>query len=59
MEKTVVEKGPKNGHFPMGLVHGFCPKIDFSRMGVFNRNYVRNNHFLIFWMKTNIVKPKK
>ena len=45
MEKTLVKKGPKNGHFPQGLGHGFCPKIDFSRMGVFYRNYVRKNGF--------------
>ena len=23
-------KGPKNGHFGKGLVHGFCPKIEIS-----------------------------
>ena len=44
-KKLYFKKGPKNGHFPMGLVHGFCPKIDCSRMGVFNRNYVRKNGF--------------
>ena len=34
-------KGPKKRHFTKGLVHGFCPKIEISRMGVFYRNYVR------------------
>ena len=46
-----VLKGPKNKHFPKGLVHGFCPKIEISRMGVFYRNYVRKNRFLIFWIE--------
>ena len=42
------KKGPKNEHFPKGLVHGFCPKIEISGMGVFYRNYVRKNRFWIF-----------
>ena len=29
----------KNGHIPKGLVHGFCPKIEISRMGVSYGNY--------------------
>ena len=39
------KKGPKNGQFPKGLVHGFCPKIEISHMGVLYRNYVRKNGF--------------
>ena len=41
----VQKKGPKNGHFPKGLVHGFCPKIKISCMGVFYGNYVRKHGF--------------
>ena len=44
-KKFKFSKGPKNGHFPKGLVHGFCPKIKISRMGVLYRNYVRKNGF--------------
>ena len=44
VEKIEVLKGPKNRHFPNGLVHGFCPKIEISRMGVFYRNYVRKKN---------------
>ena len=40
-------KGPKNGHFPKGLVHGFCPKIELSLIVVFYRNYVRKDRFWI------------
>ena len=39
-KKFKFKKGLKNGHFPRGLVHGFCPKIEISRLGVFYRNYV-------------------
>ena len=47
MEKIkVLKKGPKIGHFPKGLVHGFCPKIEISRMGVSYRNYARKKSFL-------------
>ena len=43
----------------MGLVHGFCSKIDFSRMGVFYRNYVRKNGFKLFWIENKHCKNKK
>ena len=46
-KKIKFQKGPKNGHFPKGLVHGSCPKIEITRMGVFYRNYVRKKSFLI------------
>ena len=42
------KKGQKNGHFPKGLVHGFCPKIELSLIAVFHRNYVRKDLFWIF-----------
>ena len=44
-KKLYLKKGPKNGHFPKGLVYGFCPKIEISRVGVFYRNYVRKNGY--------------
>ena len=59
MEKSEVLKGPKNRHFPNGLVNGFCPKIEISRMGVFYRNYVRKNSFVIFWIENKHCKTKK
>ena len=38
--------GPKNGQFPKGLVHGFCPKIELSLIPVFHENYVRKKSFV-------------
>ena len=35
-KKLKFEKGPKNGHFPKGLVHGFGPKIEISLISVFH-----------------------
>ena len=35
MEKIEVLKRAKNRHFLKGLVHGSCPKIEISRIGVF------------------------
>ena len=40
-------KGPKNGHFPKGLVHGFGLKIELSLIAVFHRKYVRKDRFSI------------
>ena len=37
-KKLKYYKESKNGHFPKGLVHGFCPKIEFSLIAVFHRN---------------------
>ena len=28
-QKVNVLKGAKNRHFPKGIIHGFCPKIEF------------------------------
>ena len=44
-KKLKFEKGPENGHFPKGLVHGFCPKIELSLFPVFHGNYVTKNLF--------------
>ena len=35
-KKLKFEKGPKNGHFPKGLVHGFGPKIEISLIAFFH-----------------------
>ena len=47
-KKLKFEKGPKKWTFPKGLVHGFCPKIEFSLIAVFDGNYVRKDRFWIF-----------
>ena len=51
--KLKFEKGPKYGHFPKGLVHGFCPKIELSLFAFFHRNYVSKDRFSIFWIESN------
>ena len=38
-QKVNVLKGAKNRHFPKGIIHGFCPKIElfsFAFFGVIN-----------------------
>ena len=42
----------------MGLVRGFCPIMELSLIAFFYRNYVRQNRFLIFWLKKIILDPK-
>ena len=44
-KKLKFKKGPKNGQFPKGLVHGFCPKSEISRMSVLYINHVTKNGF--------------
>ena len=51
-------KRAKNGHFPKGLVHGFCPKIELSLIAVFHRNYVRKDLFPIFSKENRFFWPK-
>ena len=45
--------------FPKELLHGFCPKFEISRMGVFYKNYVTKNRFSIFWIENKHSKTKK
>ena len=45
------QKVPKNRHFPKGIVHGFCPKIEFFFIWVFWYTQVRKDGFLIFWIE--------
>ena len=51
-------KGPKNGHFPKELLHGFYPKFEISGMGVFYKKYVTKNRFSIFWIENKHSKTK-
>ena len=50
-KKLKFSKGPKNGHFPMGLVHGYCPKIKISLIAFFHLNYVRKHRFFDIYEK--------
>ena len=38
-------KGQKMDIFAKGLVHRFCPKIELFLIGVFHRNYIREDGF--------------
>ena len=58
-KKLKFSKGPKNGHFPKGLVYGFCRKIEISLMAVFYRHYVRKNRCSIFMKEDNHFETKK
>ena len=49
---------PKNGHFSMGLVNGFCERIEPDIVCVFYGNYVRKDRFSIFWIENKNLKTK-
>ena len=42
---------PKKTHFPKGIIHRFCPKIEIFVICVFWGNQVRKYCFLILWIK--------
>ena len=42
-QKVNVLKGAKNRHFPKGIIHGFCPKIEF----------------LFIWFFLSVIKSEK
>ena len=44
-KKLKFYKRTKNGHFPKGLVNGFCPKNELSVIALFYRSYVRKDRF--------------
>ena len=46
--KKIFSKGPKKGHFPKALLHGFCLKIKFSLIAVFHIKFGRKDSFWIF-----------
>ena len=50
-QKNKVFKRAKQGDFPKGIIHGFCPKIEIFLMCIFWRNQIRKYCFLIFWRK--------
>ena len=45
-KKINVLKGAKNRHFPKGIIHGFCPKIELFFICVFWCNQLRKKPFL-------------
>ena len=45
---NVLKGAKKNRDFPKGIIHGFCPKIEFLFIWVFWYNQVRKDGFLIF-----------
>ena len=52
-------KAPKNRHFPKGLVHGFCPKVELFLIDVFHRNHMRNDRFKYGGKKIMLTRGKK
>ena len=57
-QKVNVLKGAKNRHFPKGIIHRFCPKIEIFLICVFWGNQVRKYCFLIFWIKNDFYTRK-
>ena len=55
-QKMEVLTTAKNGQFPKGLVHGFCPKIEISRMGVLYRNCLKKWFLVILDCKNKKLK---
>ena len=52
-------QGPKNGHFLKGLVHGFCPKIELSLIGVFFSCYCGKKRMILRGKNSSFKKGKK
>ena len=44
-KKLKFQKRAKRGHFPKGLVHGFCPKIEIFLFAFFTEVLSENNVF--------------
>ena len=49
-------KAPKNGHFPKGLVNGFCQKIEPD---IVFFTGIRKDRFSIFWIENKDFKTKE
>ena len=47
-QKVNVLKGAKNRHFPKGIIHGFCPKIELFSFAFFGVINSEKNLFYIF-----------
>ena len=59
LEKIEVLKRVKNGRFLKGLVYLYAPKIEVFLIGVFHRNSIKKQTFLILWKEKNDFKWKK
>ena len=52
-QKVNFLKGAKKRHFPKGIIHEFCPKIELFFICVFWCNQVREKPFFIFLIEKN------
>ena len=50
-QKNKVLKRAKQGDFPKGIIHGFCPKIILFLIYFFGIKQVGKYHFLILWIE--------
>ena len=59
-QKVNVLKGAKNRHFPKGIIHGFCPKIEFLFIWFFLSviKSEKNFFFSIFLTEQNDFRPE-
>ena len=57
-QKVNVLKGAKNIHFPKGIIHRFCPKIEIFLICVFWGNQVREKPFFIFLIEKNYFRQE-
>ena len=59
-QKVNVLKGAKNRHFPKGIIHGFCPKIEFLFICFFFKcNQVRKNFFFQYSWQNRMILDQK
>ena len=58
-QKKEVLKNDKNQHFPKGLVHSFCQRIELSIICVFWANQDRKDRFGLLDKKERPLKQKK
>ena len=52
-KKINVLKGAKKRHFPKGIIHGFCQKLELLFIWVFCYNQVKKDGLLIFRIEKN------
>ena len=59
-QKVNVLKGAKNRHFPKGIIHGFCPKIEFLFISFFSSliKSEKNFFFQYSWQNRMILDQK-
>ena len=58
-QKNKVFKRAKQGDFPKGIIHGFCPKIILFLIYFFLIKQVGKDHFLILWIEKNDFLTRK